>query len=250
MINNWNQFLNEKIEIKTIYHFTENLDSLRSILYNDMLMSGANEDNNSGLGYDNISFTWNPKLWDIEYFGDLESRWSVRISFDYNRMNKKWKFKPFNYGIDEEMEEIVETEEMEGITEFITEILICSKEISIPEMKLLKEEYPKLKMKRYTSKTYCNQLKNNNEKMKNLSNWKEFNENVDKKIMTKKDRNKVIKEIKIRINKDIKDFDNLLPGKKEQIQDKYIDIVCKENGFTLNDFYAADGKEINKLLKW
>ncbi len=159
MINNWNQFLNEKIEIKTIYHFTENLDSLKSILYDDVLMSGANEDNNRGLGYDNISFTWNPKLWDIEYVGDLESRWSIRISFDYNRMNKKWKFKPFNYGIDEEMEEIVETEEMEGITEFITEILICSKEISMSGMKLLKEEYPKLKMKIYTSKTYCNQEK-------------------------------------------------------------------------------------------
>ncbi len=57
-------------------------------------------------------------------------------------MSKKWQFKPFDYGIDEEMEEIVETDE----TEYITEILISSKE-SKDNIIYLKRTYPNLNIK-------------------------------------------------------------------------------------------------------
>jgi hypothetical protein len=142
------EFLNESVKSdKTIYHFTESLDSLFSILEDNALIAGSHERNSRyGLGYDNVSFTRNPKLWDIEYLGDTKSRWNVRIAFDYDRMSKKWNFKPFDYGISEEMEEIVETDEMTGITEYITEISVSSKE-SKSELEYLKELYPGLKIK-------------------------------------------------------------------------------------------------------
>lgn len=146
IIKNYEEFLNESIKPKTIiYHFTESLDSLFSILYDDTLFQGSNIDR-YGLGYENISFTWNPNLWDIEYLGDVESRWKVRISLDYDKMKKRWDLKPFDYGIPEEMEEIVETDEMVGIIEYITEIAISSKE-SKDNIKYLKEKYPNIKIK-------------------------------------------------------------------------------------------------------
>jgi hypothetical protein len=146
-ILNKNTFLLESVKNKTIYHFTESLDSLFEILSGDFLMSGSNNNNcRFGLCYDNISFTWNPNLWDIEYLGDIKDRWTVRISFDYDRMSKKWQFKPFNYGIDEEMEEMVETDEMNGISEYITEILINSKE-SKDNLIYLKRTYPNINIK-------------------------------------------------------------------------------------------------------
>jgi hypothetical protein len=111
MIKDWNSFLNES-NTKIIYHFTESFDSLYSILISDSLEAGSSH-NRYGKGYDNISFTWNSKLWNIEYVGDTQPRYSVRISFDYNEISKKWDFKPFDYGIEEEQEEVVETDIME-----------------------------------------------------------------------------------------------------------------------------------------
>ncbi len=99
-----------------------------------------------GLGYDNISFTWNPDLWNIEYAGDIEPRWKVRITFDYERISKKWKFIPFDYGIPEEMEEVVEKNEMKGIIQYITEITVSSKEPK-SDIKYLKDTYPNIKIK-------------------------------------------------------------------------------------------------------
>jgi len=139
------EFLNESVNNKTIYHFTESLDSLYSILKGDSLESGS-FNGMYGRGYENISFTWNPKLWDIEYAGDENDRYNVRISFDYDRISKKWNFISFNYGIDEEQEEIVEVEEMKGIVSFITEILISDEE-SMLEINNLKRSYPNLNIK-------------------------------------------------------------------------------------------------------
>lgn len=148
LYTNFGDFLKESNNSnKIIYHFTENIDSLLSILDTNMLMSGANSNNISfGRGYDNISFTWNPNLWDIEYLGDTESRYKVRISFDYDEMSKKWNFKPFDYGIEEEMEEIVELDEMFDIIKYIKDISISSIE---PKIKVnnIKFKYPALKIK-------------------------------------------------------------------------------------------------------
>ena len=130
---------------RIIYHFSESLDNLYSILHTNSLTSGSY--GNYGRGYDNISFTWNDKLWDIEYAGDEDWRWKVRISFDYDKLNEKWKLEPFDYGIPDEKEEIYEGELMKDIIPYITEILISNEE-SIYETNFLKKEFPKLKIKR------------------------------------------------------------------------------------------------------
>ena len=75
---------------------------------------------------------------------------------------------------------------------------------------------------------------------------KVFNES--KEVMTDKDRRAVTKKVKADI-KDNKDYKDLLPGQKETFQDKLITKYCKELGFKLSDFYAGDGKKINKLLE-
>ena len=75
---------------------------------------------------------------------------------------------------------------------------------------------------------------------------KRFNES--KETMTDKDRRAVAKKVKAEI-KDNKDYKDLLSGQKEKFQDKLITKYCKELGFKLSDFYAADGKKISKLLE-
>lgn len=75
---------------------------------------------------------------------------------------------------------------------------------------------------------------------------KRFNES--KETMTDKDRRAVAKKVKSDI-KDNKDYKDLLSGQKEKFQDKLITKYCKELGFKLSDFYAADGKMISKLLE-
>jgi hypothetical protein len=140
-----NKFSNKKIKI--IYHFTESIDSLFSILDSNSLLQGSSRYiQQYGLGYDNISFTWNPNLWDIEYVGDIKPRWSVRISLDYNKLSKNYNIKSFNYGIDEEMEEIIETDEIPNIIDYITEITLSNKE-SKSNINYLKEKYPNIKIK-------------------------------------------------------------------------------------------------------
>lgn len=140
------QFINESKKGKVIYHFTESLDSLESILSMNCLNDGTKV-NSFGRGYENISFTWNPKLWDIEYVGDWDYRWKVRITLNYTEMCRHWTFKPFNYGIEEEQEEIVETNEMCNIIPFIEEILISSREISEYGLIELRREYPNINFK-------------------------------------------------------------------------------------------------------
>ncbi len=66
-LNVFKESVNHK---KTIYHFTYSMDSLFEILSGDFLMAGSHNGCNYGYCYDNISFTWNPNLWDIEYLGD------------------------------------------------------------------------------------------------------------------------------------------------------------------------------------
>lgn len=152
MNTSFSDFLNEAKNTKIIYHFTESVESLYSILDDDALIEGSNI-NNYGLGYDNISFTWNPNLWDIEYLGDTKPRWSVRIALDYNKMSEKWNFKPFDYGIDEEMEEIIESHKVDNISDYIIEISISSQESKF-EIQYLKEDYPNLKIKTVRRKKF------------------------------------------------------------------------------------------------
>jgi hypothetical protein len=133
------EFVNNK---KTIYHFTESLNSLLGILSDDALMSG--EHTNYGRGYENISFTWNPDLWDIEYMGDDDYRYKVRMAFDYDRMSKEWKFEPYDYGIPEEKEERVVGDEMKGIKKYITKISISS-EFGRGDMEYLKTQHSEIK---------------------------------------------------------------------------------------------------------
>ena len=68
--------------------------------------------------------------------------------------------------------------------------------------------------------------------------------------MKKIDRKKIIAEVNRRIKNDIEDFNDFPNGKKEQIQDKYIDKVCKEMSWTLSDFYATKAKEFENLLNY
>ena len=78
---------------------------------------------------------------------------------------------------------------------------------------------------------------------------KRFNESKeDKKEMTDANRRAVAKKVKAEL-KDNKNYKDLLAGQKEKLQDKLITKYCKELGFKLTDFYAADGKMLNKLLE-
>jgi len=139
----------EFIKKREIYHFTESLDSLCDILSDDVLMSG--EKSNYGRGYENISFTWNPNLWDIEYMGDYDYRYKIKMCFDYDRISKEWKFEPYDYFKEvqgdqdpEEQEERVIGDEMNGITKYITKIYISS-EYGRGDMEWLKNRYPEIK---------------------------------------------------------------------------------------------------------
>ena len=73
-------------------------------------------------------------------------------------MSKEWKFEPFDYGIKEEMEERVITDEMKGIIKYILEISISSQE-SKSKIEDLKIDYPRIKIKVVRRK---NKKKSNN----------------------------------------------------------------------------------------
>lgn len=140
------QYLKENLKNDTtIYHFTENLDSLDSILFENKLTSGA-FNGRFGRGYDNISFTWNESLWDVEYVGDVEPRYKVRISLDYNKLSKDFDLNPFDYGIEEEKEEIFEGDIIDNIKKYIIEISIKKGE-SIMDIKYFKDYYQDIKFK-------------------------------------------------------------------------------------------------------
>ena len=63
------------------------------------------------------------------------------------------------------------------------------------------------------------------------------------KRMSNLERQDILIEVKKRISEK-----RLLSGEYETIQDKYIDIICKEKGYNLTDFYSIDGKMLNKLF--
>jgi len=77
---------------------------------------------------------------------------------------------------------------------------------------------------------------------------KSFNESLKSGKMDKKHRRNIIREVNRRMKEKYSDFDDLQPGEFEKIQDEFIDLVSKEKGWSLKDFYATDGKELNDLL--
>lgn len=81
-----------------------------------------------------------------------------------------------------------------------------------------------------------------------MEHLKSFNELSKSSVMSKKHRKNIMREVNRLIRTDVKDFDNLGQADKIRTQDEYIDKVCKERGWTLNDFYHTDTKELDSLL--
>jgi hypothetical protein len=77
---------------------------------------------------------------------------------------------------------------------------------------------------------------------------KSFNKSSKSGKMNKKHRKNIIREVNRRMKEKYSDFDDLQSGKFEKIQDEFINLVSKEKGWSLKDFYATDGKELNNLL--
>lgn len=77
---------------------------------------------------------------------------------------------------------------------------------------------------------------------------KSFNESSKSSKMNKKHRRNIMHEVNKRMKDVFLDYDDVPPGLFEKEQDECIEIVCKEKGWTLKDFYATDGKELNDLL--
>lgn len=48
---------------------------------------------------------------------------------------------------------------------------------------------------------------------------------------------------------DVPDFFSRMMGEQESILDEYIEKLCLDQGMTLADFYAEDGKVLEKILK-
>lgn len=146
LIINLKDYLTERQKHRTIYHFTESYSSLQDILDTDSLQSGS-YNRFYGRGYDNISFTWNSDLWNIDYAGDEEPRYKARIAFNYDLISKDHTFTPFDYGIEEEQEEIIEGGIVNHIKPYITEISV-STEISSYLTEQLRYQFPDLKINR------------------------------------------------------------------------------------------------------
>jgi len=66
--------------------------------------------------------------------------------------------------------------------------------------------------------------------------------------MDNKLRKEIVLEVKKRMKETFVEFCDFQPGEFETKQDEYIEIVCKEKGFELSDFYNADGRYLSKLL--
>ena len=71
---------------------------------------------------------------------------------------------------------------------------------------------------------------------------------MEKGQMRKSHRISILREANKRIKLEVKDFVEMLGGEQEQVEDKYIDEVCKERGWDLSNFYFLPGDELNKLL--
>ncbi len=58
----------------------------------------------------------------------------------------------------------------------------------------------------------------------------------------------IIKEANRRIKEKVENFNDLSSGEKETTQNKFIEIICQEKGFSLSEFYASNGKKLNEQL--
>lgn len=145
MITLFDEFLLERKQLGTIYHFTQSLWMLSCILEEDVLKIGG--------GFEGISFTRNKNMWDIKYMSiDDSIRYKIRISFDGDRMSDKWKFEPFLYDGDfdfkGEAEERVLMDKMVGIRKYITKITFRRQSLvkgDLIKIRNLKKEYPEIK---------------------------------------------------------------------------------------------------------
>jgi hypothetical protein len=70
-----------------------------------------------------------------------------------------------------------------------------------------------------------------------------------KGAMTLKHRKNIVREVKSRISKEIKDYNDKEVGQQESILDEYIEKVCVEKGWELVHFYCEEGKILDKILK-
>jgi hypothetical protein len=66
--------------------------------------------------------------------------------------------------------------------------------------------------------------------------------------MSNKHRVDIVKESRARIKAEVKGYDDLLCGEKEVVLDEYISIISVEKGYSLSEFYGANGLTINKIL--
>lgn len=119
LITKFDEFLNERKNMGTIYHFTKSIEKLSTIL---------NEDKLKAIWHSYISFTRNKNMWNFKFFGDNTNKYKIRIMLDGDRMSDKWKFEPFLYDQDRdfrnEAEERVNKWEMVGIIKYIKKISI------------------------------------------------------------------------------------------------------------------------------
>ena len=71
---------------------------------------------------------------------------------------------------------------------------------------------------------------------------------MEKDQMRKSHRKSILRKARKLIKHDFENFDDLLGGEKETIEDEYIEKVCEERGWKLSHFYAISGDELEDLL--
>lgn len=115
------QILNEMPITSLLYHFTQP-QSILKILKEDILRASAD--------YGNVSFTRNKNL---TTGGGQHMFGEIRITFDRNKLNNKYKIIPFKYGISsgveipDENEEIIE-DNITFVKKYIINITVYKKE--------------------------------------------------------------------------------------------------------------------------
>jgi len=67
-------------------------------------------------------------------------------------------------------------------------------------------------------------------------------------MLNTKQRKNIVREAKRLIKLEVVDYDNLLVGEKETIQDEYLDKICKERGYELCHFYSEEGEKLDRIL--
>jgi hypothetical protein len=66
--------------------------------------------------------------------------------------------------------------------------------------------------------------------------------------MNLKHRKNIVREARKLIKLEIDGFEELPVGKRESIQDEYIERVCKSKGWDLAHFYCEEGNILDKIL--